>query len=59
LHDLISAVRGEAPAAKDDESIRELLRLLMLDHYLIREADGRYVFRYPLLLQWWKTDRML
>jgi hypothetical protein len=42
----------------DDESIRELLRLLMLDHYLIRDGN-KYAFRYPLLLRWWKTDRLL
>jgi hypothetical protein len=57
LPDITAEVRKKVQAA-DDEAIRELLRLLMLDHYLTRDRDG-YVFRYPLLLRWWKTDRLL
>jgi hypothetical protein len=43
----------------DDERARELLRLLMVDHYLVRDADGRYRFRHVLLRQWWTIDRGL
>jgi hypothetical protein len=43
----------------DDERARELLRLLTVDHYLVRGGDGRYSFRHVLLRKWWKTDRGL
>ncbi len=43
----------------DDEQIRELLRLMALDHYLGRDTDGRYTFRNTLLRQWWILDRGL
>jgi hypothetical protein len=43
----------------DDERARELLRLLTVDHYLIRNDNGHYVFRHVLLRQWWILDRGL
>jgi hypothetical protein len=40
-----------------DELVRELLRLLLIDHYLIRDGEKKYSFRYPLLRQWWRVNR--
>jgi hypothetical protein len=43
----------------DDERARELLRLLTVDHYLIRDGAGHVLFRHVLLRQWWILDRGL
>jgi hypothetical protein len=43
----------------DDDRVRELLRLLAVDHYLDRDADGRYFFRHALLRRWWVLERGL
>ena len=29
------------------------------DHYLKRDEDGRYRFRFPLIQRWWKINRGL
>jgi hypothetical protein len=55
--EIIDEVRKRVPNA-DDETIRELLRLLMLDHYLIRDGY-RFAFMSSLLLRWWKVNRLL
>jgi hypothetical protein len=54
-----SAMRLAADRAgeHDSERVRELLRLLVLDYYLIRDAEGHYAFRLPLLRLWWVIDR--
>ncbi len=36
--------------------LKDLLRLLVLDHYLARDGDSRYRFRYSLLKRWWRSD---
>jgi len=41
----------------DEESVRDVLKLLVQDHYLAREPDGRYCFRYPIVRRWWSFDR--
>ncbi len=41
----------------DNEVVRDLLRRLTLDHYLTRDADGRYAFRHALVRRWWVLDR--
>ncbi len=43
----------------DDDRVRELLRLLAMDHYLNRDMDGRYSFRHNLLRRWWLLERGL
>lgn len=44
---------------RDRERLRELLRLIEQDHYLSRDAQGRYRFRFPLLQLWWALSRGL
>jgi hypothetical protein len=39
------------------ERLRDLLKLLQQDHYLDRDADGGYRFRFPLIRRWWRFDR--
>jgi hypothetical protein len=43
----------------DEKRIRELLRLLAVDHYLNRDTDGRYTFRHALLRRWWVIEQGL
>lgn len=35
------------------DAVVELLRSLAMDHYLTRDDDGRYRFRFPLIRKWW------
>ncbi len=46
--DLKSRMRFEN---RDD--VIDLLKSLAKDHYLIRDAEGRYRFRFPLVQKWW------
>jgi hypothetical protein len=48
--ELINVAR--TAGATDDDRVRELLRLLTVDHYLNRDLDGRYSFRHVLLRRW-------
>lgn len=48
---------AKSVGASDDNRIRELLRLLAVDHYLHRDTEGRYVFRHVLLREWWVAER--
>lgn len=47
-----------ATVANRDELLR-LLRLMDADHYLARDNDGKYRFRFPLIRRWWKVDQGL
>ena len=46
-------------ATEDADKVRDLLTLLMRDHYLARHTDGRFSFRFPLIRRWWAFDRGL
>ncbi len=43
----------------DRDDWLRLLRLMDADHYLSRDTDGGYRFRFPLIRRWWKLDRGL
>ena len=43
----------------EPERLRKLLKLLQQDHYLDRDADGAYRFRFPLIRRWWRFDSSL
>ncbi len=43
----------------DRDELIKLLRLLEQDHYLARNTDGHYFFRFPIICRWWKLDRGL
>jgi len=44
----------------DLELLREILTALQRDHYLSREpSEGAYMFRFPLIQRWWRTNRNL
>jgi hypothetical protein len=55
--DLLNLVRHRCPEATS-ESVRDTLNLLSKDHYISRpDATRRYGFRYPIVRQWWKSER--
>jgi hypothetical protein len=58
LNDLLSAVQIQGITVNRDELIR-VLRLMERDHYLRRNDDGLYQFRFELIKRWWKLDRGL
>lgn len=43
----------------DDEVLREHLKLLCMDHYLVRDEANAYRFYLPLIRRWWKINRSL
>lgn len=43
----------------DDDVLREHLKLLCMDHYLVRDDDNGYRFYLSLIRRWWKIDRSL
>ncbi len=43
----------------DREELMKLFRLLEQDHYLARDDEGCYFFRFPLICRWWVLDRGL
>lgn len=58
VSDLLAMIKG----ASDFDNRERLLRILSLmerDHYLKRDEDGRYCFRFPLIRRWWKINRGL
>lgn len=55
--ELFNLIRHRFPEATS-ESVRDALSLLAKDHYISRPADARgYGFRYPIVRQWWKSER--
>jgi len=55
--DIRQAVNAQMPA--DDERLRDLLRLLCMDHYLCRTEANEYRFYLDLIRRWWQLDRSL
>lgn len=43
----------------DDEVLRDHLKLLCMDHYLIRNDANEYRFYLPLIRRWWAINRSL
>lgn len=44
---------------EDRETVLEALSSLQSDHYVIRDTQGAYHFRYPLIQRWWRINRGL
>ncbi len=55
---LLSMLKG-ASKFDDRERLLRLLSLMQRDHYLKRDEDGRFSFRFPLIRRWWKLNRGL
>jgi len=58
VSELLAMLKG-ASTFDDRERLLRILSLMDRDHYLKREQDGRYRFRFPLIRRWWKINRGL
>lgn len=58
VNELLHMVKA-ASDFDDRERLLNLLSLMERDHYLKRDNDGRYGFRFPLIRRWWKINRGL
>ena len=56
FNELFNLVKSRL-VTEDAEACRQLLELLQQDHYLVRDEEGRYLFRFPLIKRWWKQSR--
>lgn len=58
VNDLLALLKA-ASAFDDRDRLVRLLSLMERDHYLKRDADGAFGFRFPLIRRWWKINRGL
>ena len=58
VHLLFERIKAQRPFDDRDLLLR-LLRLAECDHYVSRDPDGKYSFRFPLVKRWWRLDRAL
>jgi hypothetical protein len=58
VNELLAMIKG-ASSFDDRERLLHVLSLMERDHYLKRDAEGRYQFRFPLISRWWKINRGL
>lgn len=58
LDNLLSELK-KVSAFSDREKLLSLVKLLVQDHYLTRDTQGAYGFRFPLIKRWWKLSRSL
>lgn len=58
INDLLTELKNMALLAEREHLIT-LLRLVEQDHYLSRDTQGRYQFRFALLKRWWILSRGL
>jgi hypothetical protein len=58
VSELLAMLKG-ASTFDDRERLLRILSLLERDHYLRRNQDGCFLFRFPLIRRWWKINRGL
>jgi hypothetical protein len=56
--DLFNLIKSNMET-EDSEMVRSMLTLLQRDHYVIRETNGAFRFRFPLIQRWWRLERGL
>ncbi len=59
VDELLAEGVNRGSSITDRNNLLRLLRLLDADHYLSRDTEGGYRFRFPLIRRWWKLDRGL
>jgi hypothetical protein len=57
--DELLAMLKNAGSLDDREPLLRLLELMGRDHYLARNAEGAWHFRFALIRRWWKLKRCL
>jgi hypothetical protein len=58
VNDLLALLKATV-VFDDRERLVRLLTLMERDHYLRRDEDGAFSFRFPLIRRWWKINRGL
>ncbi len=58
VNELLAELKNTGVLA-DRERLISLLRLVEQDHYLARDSQGHYHYRFPLLKRWWMLSRGL
>jgi hypothetical protein len=53
---LLNLVSHKTPAA-EEELFHRVLQVLQKDHYLIKNKNGTYAFRYSIVQTWWAHTR--
>ena len=56
---LLKTVNALSEDYDDHDTLLRVLRLMERDHYLARNSDNTYRFKFPLIRRWWKLDRGL
>ena len=59
LNELRNRINAQSSEFTDRSHVVHVLRLMERDHYLSRNVDGQYQFRFALIRRWWKLDRGL
>ena len=59
VDDILARLSTRGSSVKDRDDLLRLLRLMDADHYLSRDTEGGYRFRFPLIRRWWRLDRGL
>jgi hypothetical protein len=59
VNDLLNLINAQTGDFDDRGNLVRVLRLMERDHYVTRDTEGRYRFRFPLIRRWWKLDRGL
>ncbi|MCY2962384.1 MAG: hypothetical protein NT069_01825 [Planctomycetota bacterium] len=58
VNSLLPVLNSATPIGDRDQVLR-MLKLLERDHYLTRDRNGAYQFRFPLVRRWWALERGL
>jgi hypothetical protein len=54
---LVSRFKGETNLLDGDrEGFRDLIKMMLRDHYLRRNQDGSYSFYFDLIRRWWQLE---
>ncbi len=59
VKELLNVLTSQSAAIDDADTLRTLLTQMTQDHYLTRDKNNKYSFRFSLIKRWWKLERDL
>ncbi len=59
VNEIMNNMHGRNIDVGDRDNLLRLLRLMDADHYVSRDINGKYRFRFSLIRRWWMLDRGL
>ena len=59
VKELLNVLTSQSGAIDDPDTLRTLLTQMTQDHYLTRDKNNKYSFRFSLIKRWWKLERDL